>query len=256
MQIAEHNFLITGGSSGLGRATAFHLAHQNANVTVADLNAEAGRQLVSELPGNAHYIHADVTDDSSIQLGLSQIMERYGTLHGLINCAGILVAERMINKNGSVFDLQHFRQCIEVNLVGTFNMIRLAGKIFSKNSANSDGERGVIVNTASIAAFEGQIGQAAYAASKAGVVGMTLPIARELGRLGIRVMTIAPGVFATPLFSEISEDRRNDLERQVPFPSRLGKPSEYATLVQHIIENPMLNGEVIRIDGALRMGSS
>lgn len=253
MEIAKHTFFITGGSSGLGRATARHLAEHNANIVIADLNPEIGQPLADELKGQALFITTDVTDEASIQTASSKATARFGGIHGVINCAGILVAERMIKKDSSVFDLDKFRLCIEVNLTGTFNTIRLTSPTLAKNTPNSGGERGVIINTASIAAYEGQIGQAAYAASKAGIIGMTLPLARELGRSGIRVMTIAPGIFATPLFSQIRTEKRDEIERQVPFPPRLGKASEFALLVQHIIENPMLNGEVIRLDGGLRL---
>ena len=253
MQIAKHTFFITGGSSGLGKATSLQLVEKGANVIIADLNVEAGEELANNLKNRSLFIQTDVTDLSSIENALNKTTECFGELHGLINCAGILVAERMIKKDGSLFKPDTFRQCVEVNLTGTFNVIRQISSVMTKNKPNADSERGVIVNTASIAAYEGQIGQAAYAASKAGIIGMTLPIARELSKFGIRVMTIAPGIFATPLFSEISEEKLKELERQVPFPSRLGKPSEFAALVQHIIENPMLNGELIRLDGALRM---
>jgi len=253
MQIAKHTFFITGGNSGLGAATAGHLLQHNANVVIADLNTEQDQPLAAESKNQALFIHTDVTNTDSIEAALSRTKQRFGSIHGLINCAGILVAERLIKKDGSLFNLNNFRQCLEVNLIGSFNMIRLVSTQLSKNQPNSEGERGVIINTSSIAAYEGQMGQAAYAASKAGIIGMTLPIARELGRSGIRVMTIAPGVFATPLFSGVNDTIREDLEKQIPFPGRLGKPSEYAALVQHIIENPMLNGEVIRLDGGLRM---
>ena len=253
MQIAKHTFFITGGNSGLGEATARHLAKLNANVVIADLNIDQDGSLAAELKNQTLFIHTDVTNTDSIEAALARTNERFGAIHGLINCAGVLIAERLIKKDGSLFKLENFRQCLEVNLTGTFNMIRLLSTQLSKNQPNDDGERGIIINTSSIAAYEGQIGQAAYAASKAGIIGMTLPISRELGKSGIRVMTIAPGVFATPLFSGINEAIREDLEKQIPFPARLGKPSEYAALVQHIIENPMLNGEVIRLDGALRL---
>ncbi len=253
MEIANHTFFITGGSSGLGKATALHLAEQNANVVIADVNAGKGLQLASELSGQALYLQMDVTDSASIEAALSQAIQRFEGIDGLVNCAGILVAERMLKKDGGLFDPEAFRRCIEINLIGTFNTMRLASPILAENRPNDEGERGIIINTASIAAFEGQVGQAAYSASKAGIVGMTLPIARELGKKGIRVMTVAPGVFETPLFEDINEKIRDDLETKTPFPSRLGNPDEFANLVGHIIENPMLNGEVIRLDGALRM---
>ena len=253
MEIAQHTFFITGGNSGLGEATARHLVKLDANVVVADLNMDEAEMFAAELKNQALFIHTDVTDTNSIKAALTKTKERYGTIHGLINCAGILVAERIIKKDGCLFNLDNFRLCLEVNLTGTFNMIRLVSAYLGKNKPNSVGERGIIINTSSIAAYEGQIGQAAYAASKAGIIGMNLPLSRELGNSGIRVMTIAPGVFTTPLFSDVNETIQADLEKQIPFPQRFGKPSEYAALVEHIIENPMLNGEVIRLDGALRM---
>jgi NAD(P)-dependent dehydrogenase (short-subunit alcohol dehydrogenase family) len=253
MQIANHTFFVTGGSSGLGKATTLQLVERGANVVIADVDTEGGEALAKRFRDCSLFIPTDVTDRSSIEHAVSTAADRFGDLHGLINCAGILVAERMIKKDGSLCDPETFRRCLEVNLTGTFDMIRQITPLLANNQPNAEGERGVIVNTASIAAYEGQVGLAAYAASKAGIVGMTLPLARELGALGVRVMTIAPGVFETPLFKEISSERLDELERQVPFPPRLGKPSEFAALVRHIIENPMLNGEVIRLDGALRL---
>jgi len=253
MQIPKHTFLITGGCSGLGKVTSFQLAEQGANIIVADLNVKACKKLAGDFKNRFLCLPTDVTDPTSIKNALFKSIEYFGEIHGLINCAGILVSERMIKRDGELFNLALFRQCLDVNLTGTFNMIQQSSPIMAKNRPNTDSERGVIVNTSSIAAYEGQVGQAAYAASKAGIIGMTLPIARELGTLGIRVMTIAPGVFATPLFTEFSEEKLNQLEQQIPFPPRLGKSSEFATLVQHIIENPMLNGETIRLDGALRL---
>jgi NAD(P)-dependent dehydrogenase (short-subunit alcohol dehydrogenase family) len=195
----------------------------------------------------------DVTNVESIEAALTTATERFGTIHGLVNCAGILVAERILKKDGSLFCLENFRRCLDVNLVGTFNMIRLMTRLLSSNTPNSNGECGVIINTSSIAAYEGQVGQVAYAASKAGINGMTLPLSRELADFGIRVMAIAPGIFSTPLLADMNINQSKNLEQQTPFPRRLGKPSDYAVLVQHIIENPMLNGEVIRLDGALRL---
>ena len=253
MEIANHTFFITGAGSGLGRATALRLAKHQANVVIADVNADSGKSFPSDLIGQIYFVKTDVTKTASIENALSKAKKHFGNIHGLINCAGILVAERMLRKDGNLFNPDAFRLCIDVNLIGTFNMIRLACPILVNNPPNHEGERGIIINTASVAAYEGQIGQAGYAASKAGIIGMTLPIARELGKSGIRVMAIAPGVFATPLFADIKEDKRKELEQRIPFPSRLGKPDEFAALVQHIIENPMLNGDVIRLDGALRM---
>ena len=253
MRIANHTFFVTGGSSGLGKATSFLLVEQGANVIIANLAAEGGEALADRFPDRALFIPMDVTDRASIENAVSTAAERFGALHGLINCAGVLVAERMIKKDGTLCDPETFHHCLEVNLTGTFETIRQISPLLANNQPNAEGERGVIVNTASIAAYEGQVGLAAYAASKAGIIGMTLPLARELGALGIRVMTIAPGVFETPLFKETSSERLDQLEHQVPFPPRLGRPSEFAALVRHIIENPMLNGEVIRLDGALRL---
>lgn len=248
MEINNQTFLITGGNSGLGNATAHHLLKLGANVAIADLNINKDKA-----EKHALSMQTDVTDTDSINAALNKTQAHFGSIHGLINCAGILNSERILKKDGSLFNLDHFRQCLEVNLIGTFNMIRLVSGRLNQNPPNAEGERGVIINTASIAAYEGQVGQAAYSASKAGIIGMTLPMARELGELGIRVMTIAPGVFATPLFSEVKDHIREALEKQTPFPHRLGQPPEYAMLVQHIIENSMLNGEVIRLDGGLRM---
>ena len=249
MDIAKHTFFVTGANSGLGKATAQHLIKLNANVVSADLSINEDKQSTSEVL----LTHLDVTNTESIEAALAKAIKRFGTIHGLINCAGILVAERLLKKDGSVFDLDNFHQCLDVNLIGTFNMIRLVSTQLSNNTPNRNNERGIIINTSSIAAYEGQIGQAAYAAAKAGINGMTLPLARELGGVGIRVMTIAPGVFATPLLAGINKTVQENLGQQMPFPKQLGKPSDYAALVQHIIENPMLNGEVIRLDGALRM---
>jgi len=253
MKIANKTFVITGGGSGLGKATALHLAEQKANIVLADIDIEAGQEIASELGKQCIFIPVDVSDPVHSQTAMKIAVEQFGLLNGLINCAGILVAEKIIKKDGSLFDLDNFRQCLNVNLVGSFNMLRLITPFLIDNTADKNGERGIIINTASIAAYEGQIGQAAYAASKAGIIGMTLPIARELANYGIRVITIAPGVFETPIMAEFSEKKRQLLKEQIPFPSRLGYPSEYAALVQHIIENPMLNGEVIRLDGAMRL---
>lgn len=253
MRITDHSFFVTGGSSGLGKAVVQALAEAGAYVVIADRDHEKGESLASDLKDQSLFIATDVTEEASIVRALESTVERFGKLNGIINCAGILVAERLLKKDGSLFNLDCFRRCIEVNLIGTFNVMRLACPIMAANLPNEQGERGMIVNTASIAGYEGQTGQAAYAASKAGISGMTLPVARELGKSGIRVMAIAPGVFETPLFAQISEDKRAELEQQVPFPSRLGYPSEFAALVLHIIHNSMLNGAVIRLDGALRL---
>ena len=222
-----------------------------ARVVIADVNQASGERLASALGSAARFAHVDVTDESSVRRGL-EIGSGLGTLRGVVNAAGIVLAEKVIGRNGP-HTLDAFSRVIQVNLVGSFNVIRLASAIMSAVEPTSSGERGVIVNTASVSAFDGQIGQAAYSASKGGIVGMTLPIARELARYGIRVMTIAPGIFDTPLMASLPQAARESLATQVPFPSRLGNPPEYAALVKHIIENEMLNGEVIRLDGAIRM---
>jgi NAD(P)-dependent dehydrogenase (short-subunit alcohol dehydrogenase family) len=252
MRIEQNTFLVSGGASGLGKATAEHLHRLGAQVMIADLNAELGAQVAATLGKPASFVAMDVTDETSVHTGLEQVIAAFGALHGAISCAGIGTAERLVGKHGA-HHLSSFVRVIQVNLVGAFNILRLAANVMAANTPNEQGERGVIINTASVAAFDGQIGQVAYAASKGGVVGMTLPAARDLASLGIRVMTIAPGVFDTPLLASLPQAARNALEQQVPFPPRLGQPKEFASLVAHILQNPMLNGEVIRLDGALRM---
>ncbi|GCE19942.1 3-hydroxyacyl-CoA dehydrogenase [Dictyobacter kobayashii] len=252
MQVENKTFFITGGASGLGAACARLLAKSGARVVLADLNQETGSALARELAEAALFVPTNVVDEQSVQQALQAARDHFGTLHGVINCAGIGSAEKVIGKNGPS-SLESFTRVININLIGTFNVIRLAGEIISQNTPEESGERGVIINTASVAAFDGQIGQAAYSASKGGIVGMTLPIAREFARYGIRVMTIAPGIFDTPLLAGLPEPARISLGQQVPFPPRLGRPDEYAALAKHIIENEMLNGEVIRLDGAIRM---
>ena len=253
MNTRDGVFLVTGGGSGLGAATARRLAAAGARVAVLDRDRVRAEAVAAELGTGGCAVAADVCDENEVRAAIDEIRQRLGGLHGVINCAGVAPAERVLGK-AAPHALETFRRTIAVNLVGTFNVIRLAADAMSKNTPDAGGERGVIVNTASVAAFEGQIGQAAYSASKAGVAGMTLPIARELARFGIRVMTIAPGIFETPMLAAMSAEVRASLGAQVPFPSRLGKPDEYAALVEHIISNPMLNGGVIRLDGALRMG--
>jgi NAD(P)-dependent dehydrogenase (short-subunit alcohol dehydrogenase family) len=252
MQIQSSVFLISGGASGLGAATAGLLAESGGRVVIADINAEAGQQLAAELGESAHFVHTDITDEASVQHALAEVVGSFGTLNGVVCCAGIGPAERVVGRN-SPHSLATFSRVIQVNLIGTFNVIRLAAAAMQGNQPGPSGERGVIITTASVAAFDGQIGQAAYAASKGGIVAMTLPIAREFARFGIRVMSIAPGIFETPLLGNLSKEVRDSLGQQVPFPARLGQPSEYAALVKHIVENQMLNGEVIRLDGAIRM---
>jgi NAD(P)-dependent dehydrogenase (short-subunit alcohol dehydrogenase family) len=244
MQLEGNTFLITGGGSGLGAATARLLEESGANVVVADLKGEGG---------NSRFVQTDVTDEASVQGAVGTALEHFGGLQGAINCAGVASAEKTLGRQGP-HSLESFTQVVQVNLVGTFNVVRLAAEAMAKNEpTDADGERGVIVNTASVAAFDGQVGQVAYAASKGGVVAMTLPVARDLASLGIRVVAIAPGIFDTPMMAGLPEAAKVSLGKQVPFPPRLGRPEEYAALVRHIIENRMLNGEVIRLDGAIRM---
>ena len=247
MQIQNHVFLVTGGGSGLGAATATMLAAHGGKVVVADLKEPAGAPV-----GAVRFIKADVTDEASTQAAVDLCISAFGAIHGLVNCAGVAPGERVVGRNGP-HALASFERAVKINLIGTFNAIRLAAARMSVQPAEASGERGVIVNTSSVASMDGQIGQAAYAASKAGVNGMTLPIARELAKFGIRVMTIAPGIFETPMLQGMSDEIRASLGAQVPFPSRLGRPDEYAAMVRHIVENEMLNGEVIRLDGAIRM---
>jgi NAD(P)-dependent dehydrogenase (short-subunit alcohol dehydrogenase family) len=256
MQIANHVFLVTGGASGLGAATARLLVAEGGSIVIADLDRAAGEKLAAELGSAARFALTDVTSESDAQAAVDLAREAFGHLHGLINCAGIAPSEKVVGRDGP-HSLDSFARTININLVGTFNMIRLAAAAIAREEPGEDGERGVIVNTASIAAFDGQIGQAAYAASKGGVAALTLPIARELARSGIRVVTIAPGIFETPmmagLMAAFPQEVQDALVKSVPFPPRLGRPAEFAALVRHILENVMLNGETIRLDGALRM---
>jgi NAD(P)-dependent dehydrogenase (short-subunit alcohol dehydrogenase family) len=254
MDIKNKTGLVSGGSSGLGAACVRHFARAGANVIIADLNQEAGEKLATELGPHVRFVKTDVTDENSVKNAIAAAVHAFSGLHLSVQCAGIAVAEKVLGKNGP-HALASFTKVITINLIGTFNVVRLAAEAMSRNTPNAAGERGVIVNTASVAAFEGQIGQVAYAASKGGVAAMTLPVARELARFGIRVMTVAPGIFDTPLLAGLPEAARNSLGQQVPFPSRLGRPEEFAALVGHMVENEMLNGEVIRLDGALRMGA-
>jgi NAD(P)-dependent dehydrogenase (short-subunit alcohol dehydrogenase family) len=253
MNIRDKTFLVTGGSSGLGAACVRRLVAAGGRVVIADLNEEAGVALAAEDRAAMLFSKTDVTDSDSVQRAINEALDSFGGLHGLVNCAGIGTPAKVVSSSRGPHDLGLFHKVIQVNLVGTFNVIRLAAQVMSQQEASGSGERGVIINTASVAAFDGQIGQAAYSASKGGIVGMTLPIARELAEHGIRVMTIAPGIFDTPMLAGLPEKARLSLGQQVPFPSRLGQPAEFAALVQHIIENEMLNGEVIRLDGAIRM---
>jgi NAD(P)-dependent dehydrogenase (short-subunit alcohol dehydrogenase family) len=252
MLISHKTFIVTGGASGLGAATARLLVASGGQVVIADLNERAGTELASELGNHACFARCNVAAEADAAAAVARARETFGGVHGLVNCAGVGTPERTLGKEGPQ-KLGNFSRVIEINLIGTFNMLRLAAEEIARQDPDADGERGVIINTASVAAFDGQIGQAAYAASKAGVVGMTLPLAREFARIGIRVVTIAPGLFETPMMASLPKEAQESLGRSVPFPSRLGRPSEYARLVQSIIENPMLNGETIRLDGALRM---
>jgi NAD(P)-dependent dehydrogenase (short-subunit alcohol dehydrogenase family) len=253
MQIKDKVFLITGAGSGLGAAVARMLADEGASVLAIDVNAEAGEKTVAELGSSkARFHRADVTSEADGVAAMKYAEDIFGGIHGLVNCAGIAPGERVVGRDAP-HGLDSFARTVAVNLVGTFNMLRLAADVMVKGEADENGERGVIINTASIAAYDGQIGQAAYAASKGGVVALTLPVARELARHGVRVATIAPGIFETPMMAAMPQEVRDALGASVPFPPRLGRPDEYARLVKHICENTMLNGEVIRLDGALRM---
>jgi NAD(P)-dependent dehydrogenase (short-subunit alcohol dehydrogenase family) len=254
MRISDSVFLVTGGSSGLGEATVRRLHGQGAGIVIADVAADKGCALAEALGSRAVFMSTDVTSESDALAAVRAAKDKFGRLDGLVNCAGIGPAERVLGKQGA-HRLDTFARCVQINLVGTFNMIRIASVTLAQQEPNAAGERGVIINTASIAAYEGQIGQAAYSASKAGIVGMTLPIARELSRSGIRVVTIAPGLFLTPMMGALPEEVQDALGKATPFPARLGKPDEYASLVQHIIENEMLNGETIRLDGAVRLAA-
>jgi NAD(P)-dependent dehydrogenase (short-subunit alcohol dehydrogenase family) len=252
MQIADKVAVVSGGASGLGAANVQLLAAARARVVILDVNTDAGTRLAAACGERCLFVQADVTNAAETAAALQQAQEQFAALHILINCAGIGTAGRVISRQGPLA-LEAFERVIRINLIGTFNLIRLAAAAMQNNVPDAEGERGVIINTASVAAFDGQIGQAAYAASKAGVVGMTLPIARELAACGIRVMTIAPGIFDTPMLAGLPEAARQAFSAAVPFPRRLGQPQEFAALARHIIENPMLNGETIRLDGALRM---
>ena len=252
MEIRNNTFIITGGSSGLGEATVRTVVSEGGNAAIFDVADDAGRLLAETLGKNAVYCHTDVGDEDSTAAGIGQTMETFGAVHGVVNCAGIAPGAKVVGKKGPM-PLEKFTSAIRINLTGTFNVIRLAAEHMIANSPNADGERGVVINTASVAAFEGQIGQVAYAASKAGIVGMTLPMAREFAGHGIRVNTIAPGLFDTPMFASFSEQVRQSLQKQLPFPARFGRPAEFALLVKAIIENPVLNGETIRLDSAMRM---
>ncbi len=261
MQVRDNSFLVTGGASGLGEAVVRGINAQGGNVVIADLNMEAGQALADELGDKARFIRCDVTSGIDVQAAVNLAEKEFGSLNGSINCAGIAVVQKLLDRENDPADLEAFSRGVNINLVGSFNVARLvAASIAKRVAANmsqseteQNADQGIVINTASIAAYDGQVGQASYASSKAGVVGLTLPLARELARHGIRVMTIAPGIFATPMMNSIPEKAREQLESAVPYPKRLGDPNEFAKLVLHIIDNAYLNGEVIRLDGAIRM---
>lgn len=253
MEIQGKTFIISGGASGLGGGAARRLLGLGANIVIADINIENGEKMVAELGDSSRFVKTDVASEEDVQAAVDFAVNTFGAVHGAISCAGIAPGERTVSKRG-VHRLSTFAKTIEINLIGTFNMIRLSAEAMAKNEPlNESGERGVIINTASVAAYEGQIGQAAYSASKGGIVGMTLPIARDLASLGIRVVTTAPGIFDTPLLAGMPDEVRTSLAAAVPFPSRLGTPDDFSFLIQHIIENDMINGETIRLDGAIRL---
>jgi NAD(P)-dependent dehydrogenase (short-subunit alcohol dehydrogenase family) len=252
MKFDSHVFIITGGASGLGAATARRFSARGAKVVLADLDAQRAAELAVELGASARSIRADVTDDASGKAVIEYALQEFGAVHGLVNCAGIVMGEKVLGREG-VHDLERFSRVLRVNVIGSFNMLRHAVQAMAQNAPETEGERGVVVNTASIAAYDGQIGQAAYAASKGAVVSMTLPIARELARSGIRVMTIAPGIFETPMVGGMSAELQQSLGASIPFPSRLGKADEFAVLAEHIVDNVYLNGETIRLDAAVRL---
>lgn len=262
MQVQQHSFLVTGGASGLGEAVVRAIVGQGGKVVIADLNESTGQALVDELGDNARFVRCDITSGDEVQAAVAMAEKEFGGLQGSINCAGIAVVQKLLDRENNPADLDAFIRGVNINLIGSFNVARLVASSIAKrvannsaaeNSTQKNADHGVIINTASIAAFDGQVGQASYASSKAGVVGLTLPLARELARHGIRAMTIAPGVFATPMMDTIPKKAREQLEAGVPYPKRLGNPNEFAKLVMHIIDNSYLNGEVIRLDGAIRM---
>jgi NAD(P)-dependent dehydrogenase (short-subunit alcohol dehydrogenase family) len=254
MDISKSVFVVTGGGSGLGLATARMVVDAGGAVVLVDVNDEAGNAAATELGDRARFVRADVADEAQGRAAIDAAVDSFGGLHALVNCAGVAPAEKVVGREGP-HRLESFSRIVNINLVGSFNMLRLAADVMSRNQPNALGERGVIISTASVAAFDGQVGQAAYAASKGGVVAMTLPVARELSRFGIRVMAIAPGIMETPMLLGMPQEVQDALGQMVPFPSRLGKPAEYAALVRHIAENTYMNGEVIRLDGAIRMAA-
>jgi NAD(P)-dependent dehydrogenase (short-subunit alcohol dehydrogenase family) len=254
MEIKGSVAVITGGASGLGEATVRNYVEGGGRVSILDLQEEKGQALAAELGDSAIFCSANVTDEQSVQGAIDKTVEAFGLIHIAVNCAGVGDPAKVLGKNGPMA-MDEFNRVIQINLIGTMNVIRLAAEKMVANTPNEEGEKGVVINTASVAAYDGQIGQASYSASKAAVIGMTLPIAREFAEYGLRIVTIAPGLFETPLLMALPEKVKNALGKMVPFPNRLGKPSEFALLARQIVENPMLNGETIRLDGAIRMAA-
>ena len=252
MEIKDSVAIVTGGASGLGESCVRNLINRGGKVSIFDFAEDRGEKVASELGDAVTFCMTDITDEANVRAAIDKTIEAFGAIHIAVNCAGVGIPAKVLGKEGPMA-MDHFNKVVQINLMGTMNVVRLAAEKMVKNQGNDDGEKGVVINVASVAAFDGQIGQAAYSASKAGVAGMTLPIAREFAEYGIRIMTIAPGIFYTPMLSGLPENVKDALNKMIPFPKRLGKPDEFAGLVQHIIENPMLNGEVIRLDGALRM---
>ena len=257
MQIQGKTFIVTGGASGLGEASTRELIAAGANVIIADLNSDKGEALADELGEQARFVRCDVTSEEDVQSAVSLAEQDFGGLHGSVNCAGIAIVQKLLDRENNPADLGQFNKGIQVNLVGTFNVARLVAASIAKRVAADGGpanqDQGVIINTASVAAYDGQVGQGSYASSKSGVVGLNLPLARELTRHGIRVMTVAPGIFNTPMMESLPEKAKEQLEASVPYPKRLGAPQEFGQLITHIVSNGYLNGEVIRLDGAIRM---
>jgi len=254
MEIKDSVAIVTGGASGLGEACVRALLGEGGKVAILDFAEERGQKVASELGDAALFCLTDITKEEDVQAAIDKTVEAFGAIHIAVNCAGVGIPAKVLGKEGPM-SMDHFNKVVQINLIGTMNVVRLAAEKMVKNHGDDDGEKGVVINVASVAAFDGQIGQAAYSASKAGVAGMTLPIAREFAEYGIRIMTIAPGIFLTPMLQGLDEKVQEALGKMVPFPKRLGEPSEFAALVQHIVENSMLNGEVIRLDGALRMAA-
>ena len=254
MEIKDSVAVVTGGASGLGEACVRNLVNRGGKVSIFDFAQDRGEKVASELGDSVIFCMTDITDEANVQAAIDKTIETFGAIHIAVNCAGVGIPAKVLGKEGPM-TMDHFNKVVQINLMGTMNVVRLSAEKMVENQGNDDGEKGVVINVASAAAFDGQIGQAAYSASKAGVAGMTLPIAREFAEYGIRIMTIAPGIFRTPMVEGLPENVQEALGKMVPFPKRLGEPSEFAALVQHILENPMLNGEVIRLDGAIRMAA-